>query len=128
MRNVQDREFSDALRVEQRGTPGYDSAPIVAGEEDAFAAELIHNGDDVGDKLCKCVGFCSAGLAAFVVAALVGHDDAEAGSGERRDLPVPRIPELREAVQEQYDRAIWRASGYGVKFHAAVLKSDALEL
>ena len=41
-----------------------------------------------------------------VVAAQVGRDDVEAGLGERRDLPPPPEPELREAVQEDDERPV----------------------
>ena len=83
MRNIQDGEAGDALWVEQSNAPGHSGAPIVAGEEDTIPAELVGNGDDVGDEFRQSIGNDASGFAALVVAALVGHDDAEARRGKR---------------------------------------------
>ena len=40
-----------------------------------------------------------------VIAALVQRDHPITGSGKRRDLMPPRIPEFREAVQQNHQRA-----------------------
>ena len=58
----------------------------------------------------------AARFAAEVVAALIGDDYAEANVGERLDLLVPGIPKFGEAVEENGDRAVWRAGGDGVEF------------
>lgn len=68
--------------------------------------ELIGDGEDVGSELGERMGGYAARLAALIVAALVGNDDAEAGGGERFDLLVPGIPEFREAVEEDDAGAI----------------------
>lgn|ERR1700676_809031 len=56
VRDVEYGEFGDAAGMEQRGAPGDGSAPIVASEEDFFAAELVGDGDDVGNETCDRVG------------------------------------------------------------------------
>lgn len=79
MRDVEDGELGDALRTEEGDAPRDGGAPIVAGEEDALLAELAGDGENVGSEFGERVGHCAAGLAAGVVAALIGNDDAEAG-------------------------------------------------
>ena len=79
------------------------------------AAELIGDGENVGGEFGERVVSGAAGLAAGVVAALVGDDDAEAGGGERLDLSVPGIPEFGEAMEQDDDGAVWRTGGDGVE-------------
>jgi SAM-dependent methyltransferase len=60
------------------------------------------------------------------VAALVRGDDPEAGLRQRRDLPPPRVPELREAVEQDDERP-----GPGldvVQVHAADVGGLVLEV
>jgi hypothetical protein len=84
--------------------------------------ELVGDGQDVGGELGERVRSDAAGFRAFVVAALVGDDYAEAGGGQRLDLLVPGIPEFGEAVEEDDDGAVGRAGGDGVEFDRAVSK------
>jgi len=86
-------------------------------------AELVGDREDVGNEFGERVGHSAARLAAFVVAALIGNDDAEAGGGERLDLFVPRIPKFREAVEKDDGGAVWGAGGDGVKIDRATVKS-----
>ena len=127
MRDVEDGEFSDALRVEESGGPGDGGAPVVAGKEKLFGVELIGDGEDVGDEMGHGVVGGAAGFAAEIVAALVGDNDAEAGVGERRDLLVPGIPEFGKAVEKDDDGGIGWARGYGVKFDGAIVESQVFE-
>ena len=89
--------------MEEGDAPRDGGAPIVASEEDFLRAELIGDGENVGSEFGERVVSGATGLAAGVVAALVGDDDAKAGGGERLDLLVPGIPEFGEAM-EQDDR------------------------
>jgi len=116
VRDVEDGEFGDALRVEEGGAPGDGGAPVVAGEEEFFGVELIGDGDDVGNEVGHRVVAGAAGFAAEVVAALIGGDYAEAGVGEGRDLFVPGIPEFGEAVEEDDDGGVGWAGGDDVEF------------
>ncbi len=50
MRDVKDGEFGDALRVEERCAPGDAGAPIMTSEKDFLLAELVGDGDDIGDQ------------------------------------------------------------------------------
>ncbi len=50
MRDVENGEFSDALRMQESGAPGNGGTPIVSGKEDFFLAELIGDGNNVGDE------------------------------------------------------------------------------
>jgi len=86
-------------------------------------AELVGDGEDVGSEFGERVGRGAARLAAFVVAALIGNDDAEAGGGERLDLSVPGIPKFREPVEKDYYGAVWGAGGDGVEIDRATMKS-----
>src|SRR5580698_7954308 len=90
-------------------------------------AELVGNGEDVGSEFGERVRSCAARLAAFVVAALVGNDNAEAARGERVDLLVPGIPGFWEAVQEDDDRTVRRAGDDGVEFDRTVVKCYVFE-
>src|SRR5258708_29853312 len=55
MRNIEDSEFGDALRMKQGGAPGNGGAPIMSGEIDLFLAELVGDSNDVGDKFRQSV-------------------------------------------------------------------------
>jgi hypothetical protein len=99
----------------------------VAGKEDALLAELIGDGDDVGSEVCEGIRGNAAGLAAFVVAALIGNDDAKTGGGERLDLFVPGVPEFREAMKKDDDGTVAEASGDGMEFDVAVVEGQVLE-
>ena len=50
MRDVEDGELGDALRMQEGGAPGNCGAPIMAGQKDFFPTELIGDGEDVGDE------------------------------------------------------------------------------
>ena len=69
--------------------PGYRSAPIVTRKKDLLLPELVGHRDHVGNELGQRVGGHTAGFAAHIVSALVGHDDAKSGLGEGPDLWCP---------------------------------------
>ena len=127
MWNVEDGKLGDALRMQEGNAPSDGGAPIVACEEDARSAEMIGDGKNVGREMRKRVGGSATRFAAGVVTALIGNDDAEAGSGERLDLMVPGIPEFGEAVEEDEGGAFRRAGGDGVKLDRAIVKRQVFE-
>lgn len=127
VRNVEDGKLGDALRMDEGDAPRDGSAPIVTGEEDAGPAELIGDGEDVGSEMGKRVGGGAARLAGFVVAALIGNDDAETRGGKGVNLFAPGIPEFGKAVEEDGDRAVGRAGGNSVQIDRAVVKSQVFE-
>src|SRR5712692_7001187 len=114
MRDVEDNQLGDALRMKQGGAPGNSGAPIMSGEKDFFLTELIGDGDDVRDQLRQSIGCYSGWFAAEVIAALIGDDDAKSGGGQRLDLPVPAIPKFREAVEKHDDGAVFGAGSDGM--------------
>src|SRR5260370_39918795 len=124
MRDVEDGEVSDALRMQQSSAPGDGGAPIMSREKDFFLAELVGDGDDVGDEFGERVRRSAGWLAAQVIAALVGDDHAKSGGGQWLDLFVPRIPEFRKAVEKDHDRAGFGAGGDGVEGHSTQSKRE----
>jgi len=62
VRDIEDYQLGDALRMEQRRAPGDGSAPIVTYQEDFLLAELISNGDDIRDEFRECVRSDASGL------------------------------------------------------------------
>src|SRR5258708_27336208 len=52
MRDVEDEQLGDALRMKKGGAPGNRGAPIMSGEKDFFLAELIGDSNDVRDQFC----------------------------------------------------------------------------
>jgi hypothetical protein len=118
--DVENGELRDALRMEESDAPRNSGAPIVAGEGDALLAELIGDGENVGSEFGNGVRGGAAGFAAYVVAALIGNDHAEACGGERFNLFVPGIPEFGKAVEKDDDGTIWRASSDSMEFNRAV--------
>ena len=113
--------------MEQRRAPRDRCAPIVTYKEDFLLPELVCNGDDIRDEFRECVRSDASGFAAEVVAALVWHDDAKARGGQRRDLFVPAIPKLREAVEKNYDRTILRTCGDGMQRSFAILEGKCFQ-
>src|SRR5712692_1434451 len=81
MRDVENDELGDALRMQEGGAPGNRGPPIMPGEKDFFLAQLIGDSDDVGDKHRQSVSGQAGWFVAEVVAALVGNDDAKSCYG-----------------------------------------------
>ena len=98
MRHVENDKLGDALGMQESRAPSNCGAPIMSGEEDFFLAELIGDGDNVRNEISQSVSRHAAGFTAEVVAALVGNDDAKAGSSQRFDLAAPSITEFRESM------------------------------
>jgi hypothetical protein len=122
MRDVEDGKFGDAMRVEERHAARDGGAPIVASKGNALLGELIGDGEDIGNEMGERVRGDASRLAAGVVTALIGHDDAKTRRGERLDLFVPGIPKFGETVEEKNDGSVLAASGDGMEFDGAVMK------
>ena len=99
----------DALRVPHRRIPRHSGSPIVSGEEDLFAPDLIGNGNHILRNFSEPVIAHFGRLAALVVAALIGHDDAKSCVRERPDLLTPAIPELRKTMEQNKRGAVFRS-------------------
>lgn len=123
MRDVEDGEFGDTMRMEERHAPGNGGAPIVASKENTLLGKLIGDGEDIGNEMGKRERGNASGFAAGVVTALIGDDDAETRRGEWLDLLVPGIPKFGKTVEEKNDGSVHAASGDDVEFDRAVVKT-----
>ena len=81
MGHVDNHELGYASRLEKGRAPGDSGAPVMSSKEDFLLTELIGDGNDVGDEFGKSVRRDAGRFAAEIVAALVGNNDAKAGSG-----------------------------------------------
>lgn len=126
VRDVQYGKFCDAPGMQQSGTPGDCSAPIVAGEEYFLLADLVGDGNDIGDQLRQRIRSDTSRLAAQVVPALVGHNDAETCVCQRNDLFVPPVPKFGKAMKKNDDRAIFRTRRHGVNAYTRTLKINRI--
>jgi hypothetical protein len=78
----------------------------VADHHRGLGTELADEAADVLGQLVSGVVDVAIRPRRQVVAAQVGRDDAEARLDERRDLLPPAVPELREAVEQDDERAV----------------------
>ena len=104
MRCVEDGEPVDHLGVVHRRRPGDAFRPSRDRRTSGFGTELPDQAADVGGEQIDGVGLEALWLRRQVVAARVRCDDPKTRSHERRDLPSPAEPELREAVQQKDQR------------------------
>jgi hypothetical protein len=91
--------------MQKRRMPGDRRAPIVADHDELFMAKRIRQSGDVVRQLDDVVGFDLSGTVTAAVAALVWRGDLEPRFNQRVNLMSPEIPALREAVQENDQRA-----------------------
>ena len=90
---------------EQAEVPGNEGAPIVAHEEDPIQTKCVQEGYEVADDVEDGVTGGGGRRVGVAVAAEVGGDGTVAAGGSREHLVAPRVPELREAVEEEHRRA-----------------------
>ena len=82
--------------------PRENSTPVVPDNVNAFLSRASRDSRNVADQMLESVRFPSARLVREVVTAEIRSDDRESCVSEGRDLVPPRIPELREAVEQYY--------------------------
>ena len=111
-RRVEHRELAHARRVPDREVPGDAAAPVVRGDEGVLVAERGDEARDVVTEAIDCVRLDAARLVGIAVAALIGKDHAVAGLRERNDHALPRVPELRKAVQQHDRRTVGRSGAH----------------
>ena len=109
MGGVEDQQPAHALGVVDGEPPGHAAAPVVGHDAGALVAERREQARRVAGQRVEVVGRDAARLVGARVAALIGRDHAEARAGEPLDLARPRVPELREAVEQQHRAARRRA-------------------
>jgi hypothetical protein len=95
---------ADPVRPQQRGVPGHRRAPVVPGQHRLPFAEYVHQPDDVAGQVQDGVRIRGRRAAGPAVPALIRRDRVESGGGQRGQLVTPRVPRLREAVQQQHER------------------------
>ncbi len=100
--HIQDDGFADSAGVVDGHPPRHHRPPIVADEVGLGVAKGIEQANGIGREFVEGVIFDALGLVAEVVAPLVGHDDAVAEAHQVGNLVFPTIPELGEAMQEEY--------------------------
>src|SRR6185436_19394481 len=100
MRDVEDHELAQQLRMRHREVPRGERAPIVADEDARRAAESLDQRADVVDDLRHPIRVDVARLRRLSVTAHVGCDCAEARASERGELMPPGVAEFGEAVEE----------------------------
>ena len=128
VRHIENREAGHSVWMQQRHTPGDNRSPIVAGDMHPVLAELVDDGDHVGDELRHSISAHLRGFAAGVVSALIESDHAKTGCGQGTNLLTPSVPELREPMQQDDDRAVTRTGCDSVQFDARVGKPQLLEI
>jgi hypothetical protein len=109
MRGVDHREPLDLLGLPGGHPPGDDPAPIVADHGSAGTSGRIDRPLHIIRERVEGIGRDRSGFFAAGVAALIGDEEPEAGIGQGTDLGSPAVPELREAVQQDHRRPIFRA-------------------
>lgn len=87
---------------QQAEIPGHGSSPIMAHHEHFVHGQRIEESDEVADDVEGGVGRRRGRRVGVAVAAEVRCDGAVAEGGEGEKLVAPRIPKLREAVDEEY--------------------------
>jgi hypothetical protein len=74
------------------------------------------------------VGGDPGGLVGQIVAALVGGEDAQPGSGQPRDLMPPAVPEFRKPMQQDDQWPIRRTRGGGVQPDAVGRQIEEIDI
>ena len=103
----QHRQRSQPFRVAVGDGPGDGAAPVVADEvERGAGGARVGDGDDVLDEAIEVVGGTvgRVGPRTGGVPALVDGHGVVPGRHQRRQLCPPRVPALREAVEQQHER------------------------
>ena len=65
-------------------------------------------------------------LAAQVVSALVGYNDAKSRSRQRLDLFAPAIPKFRETMEKKHDGPVFRSSRDRVNADTRIFKINGI--
>jgi hypothetical protein len=105
VRHAHADDRAHALRMQESRMPGDRRAPVVANNDELFMTERIRQSDDVISQIDDVVGFNLRWTVAAAVATLIRRGDLEPGFNKRINLMSPEIPALREAVQENDQRA-----------------------
>jgi hypothetical protein len=108
------------VRAQLRGVPGYNCAPIVAGDHGPVDAQSVKQPNHVAEDVEQGVLVDRLGPVGLAVAAHVGRHGVEPGLGEGGELMAPGVPELGKAVAEYDERT---DAGFG-EMHADAVGRD----
>lgn len=101
VRHAQQGDGVEDVRPEQRRVRGDRRAPVVPDDHRGTLAECLHHGRVVLHQLGHPVRHHRLRLRGAAVSAHVHGDRAVSRRGQHRQLVAPRVPGLREAVQQQ---------------------------
>src|ERR1700751_3104257 len=110
MRRVGDGETVKAFRPRRCDPPSNPPAPIVTDNRKAARAPTIGKAENVGCELIEIIGRDVLRFFAQIVTALVRCDDVKTCRCERQDVVFPGSPVFREAMEQEQQRAVVRAS------------------
>jgi hypothetical protein len=74
----------------------------VADDDCTGLARVVNKIDYVADEMENGISIDCRRLIGLSVASLIGCDSMKSRSGKRRQLVAPRVPTLREAMQQNY--------------------------
>ncbi len=100
VRDVEADDPFDPIRVQERGAPDDDAAPVVPHERRSLDIEHVEQADGVGDQAAQTVRLHVVGLGGAAISALVIGNRPETRCGESRHLVAPRIGEFGKTVDE----------------------------
>ncbi len=105
-RHRQAADGTEHVGPQQGRVPRDRRTPVVADDDGLLLAERAHESDVVGDVAQHPVVLDGRRRRRTAVAAHVDGHGPVAGGGERRQLVAPRVPRLREPVDEQHQRPL----------------------
>jgi hypothetical protein len=109
VRRAESGKTLDAIGMMRSKPPAYGRAPIVTNDPEPLLAKRLGKADGVLSEDVEIVRGDAAWTIAFVVSALVGHDDTKACARQIIDLATPSVPELRKPVQQHQEFAMGRS-------------------
>ena len=119
VRNTDPNNGAHELRVKESELPSQVAAPVVADDDGLLNLKRAEQRRQIAGQRFDVVGLDRLRRAAAAETAQVGRDRAPPRLRDRLHLMAPRIPKLREAVEQQHGLAL-AALGY-VQFDLAEL-------
>ncbi|TXT53633.1 MAG: hypothetical protein BAJATHORv1_140013 [Candidatus Thorarchaeota archaeon] len=108
MRRVHHHQPLHQLGIVHTQPPGDHPTPVVAHDEGPLAAEGVDQTPDVGSEPVDGVARHAGRLVAQVIPPLVRHHDPVSSPDQGRDLVVPGVPALGEAVEQHGQGTVHR--------------------
>ena len=124
VRRVDDDQPLDEVRTVHPQRPRRRTAPVVRHDGRADGTKVPDHRREIPGDRPSAVRVDPARLVGEVVAAEIERHGAKPGLGQRGQLPAPRVPEVREAVDEDDQRPV--AGLDRVQSDAAIARDKAL--